>query len=485
MLAERLRGAGWCWWHVPRVLVPLAALVVEGLGAAIGAVLLQEAGVWLGPRFTAPCSRRTARRLFIAAYSLRALFIIPAHYAKKLVNGNGALFQDDYTNDLVGEWLARIARGDGIAIFPGHQHLLDGIYPYLIMASHGVFGFTPLLPKLLSGVLGALSAVLLFEIGRRTFGHRVGTLAALGAAAIPSLVVWSSVSLKEPLVLFVAVLGLWTLQQLIHLPADSPRLGDALVLLLGVMAISLDLRSTLSLILLGLGAIVLLARGRYRPRTWQLGLAACALVVLVGGGLWVARSRISDRPLGGVVEDVVLQIRHRRAQEAAAARSQIRSEPEVLTPTGSALPEAEAASDAAPFSFSGDVLEPLAFSLLAPAPWQARGALELGAAVEMLVVWYPLLLAAVLARPAEPSQRLFLGCLVAYAIANWLVLAASEGNLGNLVRHRLMLVPTLLLLGAAGLDRLWQRRRQAGPPAWYRIQLAPPPAEAVEVRLES
>src|SRR5919108_3468176 len=113
------------------------------------------------------------------------------------------------------------------------------------MALQAVFGFAPLLPKLLSGVLGALSAVLLFELGRRTFGLRAGLLAAAGATIIPSLVIWSAVSLKEPLVLFVAVLGLWTLQHIVRLPAGSVRLGDALLLMLAIMAISLDLRSTL------------------------------------------------------------------------------------------------------------------------------------------------------------------------------------------------------------------------------------------------
>jgi hypothetical protein len=37
------------------------------------------------------------------------------------------------------------------------------------------------------------------------------------------------------------------------------------------------------------------------------------------------------------------------------------------------------------------------------------------------------------------------------------VLAASEGNLGNLLRHRVMLAPTLLILGGAGLHWLWLR----------------------------
>ncbi|MBV9578586.1 MAG: hypothetical protein JO057_08365, partial [Chloroflexi bacterium] len=40
-------------------------------------------------------------------------------------------------------------------------------------------------------------------------------------------------------------------------------------------------------------------------------------------------------------------------------------------------------------------------------------------------------------------------------VANWLILAAVEGNVGNLLRHRMMLDPVLLILGAAGLEWLW------------------------------
>jgi hypothetical protein len=74
-----------------------------------------------------------------------------------------------------------------------------------------------------------------------------------------------------------------------------------------------------------------------------------------------------------------------------------------------------------------------------------------------MLVWYLLLCASALAWRAGPRQRLFVGCVALYGIANWLLLAATEGNLGNLLRHRLMLDPVLLMLGGAGLEWLWVR----------------------------
>jgi hypothetical protein len=129
----------------------------------------------------------------------------------------------------------------------------------------------------------------------------------------------------------------------------------------------------------------------------------------------------------------------------------------VLSATGSELPAAEAISDAEPFSLVGDVIDPLGYALLAPAPWQAQSRPELAASAEM-AVWYVLLVASLFAWRAAPRQPMFLLLLIAYGVANWLILAAVEGNLGNLLRHRLMLDPVLLILGGAGLDWLWSRR---------------------------
>jgi hypothetical protein len=438
-----------------RALVPLGALVLEGPEAALGAVVLQEVGLRGVPHLTDAAHARTALRLFVLAYAVRAAVIFPTHYVARLSDGNGALYLDDYTNDLVAEWLVRIARGDGLSIFPGHQHLLEGLYPYLVAGLFAIFGHAPLLPKLLNGILAAWTAVLVFDVARRAFRPSTGVLAGVGAAVLPTLIVWSVVTIKESLVLLLALLGLWVLQRLTERDTSAPT---AIVVLVGIMAALLDLRASAALILVVLLAVVLFARQQLRTRPWQLAAAGGAVVILIGGGLFMARGRASNRPPAGVVEDIVLQIRHRRAQEAAGARSQIRPELDVFSATGSQLPLAEAASDAAPFTFSGDVLDPLGYALLAPAPWQARTTEERAASAEMLI-WYALLAAAALTPRAGPRQPLFVLCLVMYGLANWAVLAVSEGNLGNLLRHRLMLAPVLLVLGAAGLD--WLRLRYA------------------------
>ncbi len=247
--------------------------------------------------------------------------------------------------------------------------------------------------------------------------------------------------------------------------------------LLAVLVLLLDLRSTTAAILFGLVVMVLIARSTYRPRPWQLGFSALALLILLGSGVWFVRVRTSNRPIAGVVEDVVLQIRHRRAQEAAGANSQVRPDGDVPIATSTDIPTMEAVSDAEPFTVSEDVIKPLGYALLSPAPWQARSVSELGASAEM-PIWYVLIAASCLAGQAtlaDPRQRLFALCLVAYGLANWLILAASEGNVGNLLRHRLMLDPVLLIFGGAGLEWLWVR---AGRPFSTRLSGSLVPARS-------
>jgi 4-amino-4-deoxy-L-arabinose transferase-like glycosyltransferase len=305
--------------------------------------------------------------------------------------------------------------------------------------------------------MAALCAVLIFDITRRIFSRNAAIIAAVAASVLPSLIVWSIATLKETLVFFAALVALRTLQHLTTASRTDRHLGDAIVLLAAALGLLLYLRSSVVLIFLALLGVVIVARAHVRLERWQVALTAATIVAAFVGGLVVIRIRTSDRPLTATVEDVALQIRHRRAQEAAGAASQLRPETDVLGATGSTLPAAEAASDAEPFSFVSDVLDPLGYALFAPAPWQAESPMEFGASAEM-PVWYVFVFASLLAWRAAPRQRLFVVCLVGYGIANWLILAAVEGNLGNLMRHRLMLDPMLLILGAAGLDWLWRRR---------------------------
>src|SRR5262245_32791849 len=173
-------------------------------------------------------------------------------------------------------------------------------------------------------------------------------IARLGRVLLPSLIVWSVATLQETLVLFASLVALRIVQYLVAADRRRVRVMDGLVGLLAVSLVLLDLRSSMAFVVVGLAGLLLVA-SRLGLRAWETGLAAVAIAAVLMGGVVVARERANNRPLSAGFEDLALQIRHRRAQEAAGAGSQLRAETDVLSPTGSSLPAAEAISDAAPF----------------------------------------------------------------------------------------------------------------------------------------
>ena len=73
------------------------------------------------------------------------------------------------------------------------------IYPYLLYAMYGVFGHSFLLVRLVQSIFGALSAWMLFLIGKDMFDRRIGTLAGLVYALYPASWAFSDQLLTESL----------------------------------------------------------------------------------------------------------------------------------------------------------------------------------------------------------------------------------------------------------------------------------------------
>ncbi len=90
--------------------------------------------------------------------------------------------------------------------------------------------------------------------------------------------------------------------------------------------------------------------------------------------------------------------------------------------------------------------------LTLPAPWMARSSTELLGSLEMLL-WYPLLFfafrGATRAILGSPGQQLILTIILVFCSA----MALLEGNIGTLFRHRASVWPLLLFLTALGLQR--------------------------------
>jgi hypothetical protein len=284
------------------------------------------------------------------------------------------------------------------------------------------------------------------EVGRRTFRDSEGRIAGVGAVVLPTMVMWTLTMLKETLVVFGILVVLRSMQALGEEPVRSSAFSNALVGLLGGLLLVEDLRFSAFLVL---GALVPLALAGRVVRQVRPAYALVGALLAVGAlvsTLALARLQAPNSWLAELTrpDELVRMLGERRDLEAVGARSQISAE-EASTPPGD--------ERGSPLAGRG-IVETLGFALLAPAPWQARGLRELAAGGEMLI-WYVLLVGAAFSWAARPRQPMFASVLGLYGLAIWLLLAATEGNLGNLLRHRTMLAPPVLVLGGAGLLWMW------------------------------
>jgi hypothetical protein len=101
---------------------------------------------------------------------------------------------------------------------------------------------------------------------------------------------------------------------------------------------------------------------------------------------------------------------------------------------------------------------------LRPWPWEASsGSAGVRLARVESLIWYPLLILALLGLTAVWPRRRVLAFPLLCGGAILVMYGLTEGNLGTAYRHRGELVWVLALLAALGLERVARRRRRTAP----------------------
>ncbi len=307
-----------------------------------------------------------------------------------------------------------------------------GTYVYLETQLFRLFGPDLRIPLVLNASLGVATAIFIYGSGTHLFGRRAALLAAGIVAFYPSLVLWSSLNLRDPLIVALTTLAVWSLTSF----AIRPR-AIALIVPLVATAELVNLRGYVAATIASIAVVTVLVSPALRIRQRVVaGLAAVAVAVIIvlqsAGSVGV---NAADQLLEGVERERVAET---IGANTAFAPS-ISSDAPVLVRTVTYLPTG------------------LAYALLEPVPLLASRTQELIAAPEMLV-WYALCALAVVTlwrerrrwQPLAPSTLTIVGLLV--------LLALLEGNVGGLFRHRGAVVPFVALLAAPAALRLYDRR---------------------------
>ncbi|MHC4943565.1 MAG: tetratricopeptide repeat protein [Planctomycetota bacterium] len=139
--------------------------------------------------------------IFITALLLRLFFLFETRSAPffSYLIGDSKYYHD---------WALRIAAGDwlGSSIF-----WVDPLYAYVLGLIYTVFGPAPAILLVIQVVLGSLTAVIVYTIGRRVFNEATGFLAAALAALYDLLIFYDGVLLKTSITTFLCASTLFIL----------------------------------------------------------------------------------------------------------------------------------------------------------------------------------------------------------------------------------------------------------------------------------
>ncbi|HME74015.1 MAG TPA: hypothetical protein VKM54_29765, partial [Myxococcota bacterium] len=284
-----------------------------------------------------------------------------------------------------------------------------------------VVGPVPLAATFLNGALGAGCTVLAWSLARAIGGEIAARYAALLTAFFPSLVLWSSLNLKDALAVAAILVCVRGAQRLYA----RFSIGPVAAITLGLAVLG-ELRGYLALVVaaaLAVAIVVPRLGGRRAPVSIAAMLALGTLIMV-----WVG-------PIEGLGDEASLESLDRARRELAFGASAYQGGADISTP-----------STALSFLPIG-----LGYFLLAPAPWQVWNTRQLLTLPEMLA-WYALL-PQVVAGFLFAIRRRFGAALplASFALFGTISYALVESNLGTAYRHRAQVLVLFLVFGAIGL----------------------------------
>jgi hypothetical protein len=303
-------------------------------------------------------------------------------------------------------------------------------YFYLNAASYFLFGsIVPL--KLLNAFVGAAATRYVYFLARALFGAATARRAAILFCFFPSLVLWSSLNIRDVWVVFLILFLSWKCHEIVA--GYSHR---ALVGVFGAILVLSEFRDYLFYVV-ALPPVLAMLIGRRGHLGRNFGLAFAATVGLIllveHGAAQGAQSRMSLEAVSKVRQDMT-----------TGADSAFYEDVDISTP--------EQALRFLPIG--------IMYFLLSPFPWQITSFLKAFSLPEMLLI-YGLVPAIIRGVHYAVTQR-FRECLQPLLLTGLLTVsyALGEGNVGTLYRHRSQVIAFYIVFAAVGLELRRGRREQ-------------------------
>lgn len=305
-------------------------------------------------------------------------------------------------------------------------------YQYTIATLFFLTG-TPsrLMAAVVSNFCGAMTVVLAARVGTSIFSPWVGSRVGWWACLLPSLVAWSAQTLKEPIVIFLETIALYSCTRL-----QSPRGALRHVLACAVSILLLVSLRFYAAYVTSAAILLTLALPRVRAGRTRLGAAIAVGAMVIP--IVVLTGALAQHEAVVQVYDLD-RLQDIRDWTARHTGSGVPLEYSLNTPSGVVLSVAVGA----------------VHLLLAPFPWQFGGArLRTLLTLPDLVLWWwlvffglvPGLRIAVRRRFAEVQPLLF------FVAGMALLYGMTFSNVGMVFRQRAQLLPWLLVFAMVGLE---------------------------------
>jgi 4-amino-4-deoxy-L-arabinose transferase-like glycosyltransferase len=368
------------------------------------------------------------RRLVWRAFLIRAALAITLHFA-----GLSVWFAPDeetYAGD--GQRLAAYWQGDTlVAPFQGTTRQATA-YFYLNALSLAAFG--SVLPlKILNALIGALACRVAYLLACSLFSPTVARRTALFVAFLPSLILWSSLNIRDVWLVYLILLISWKSRQLVT--AYTHR--GLLTLIAAVVLVTLFRQYLFFVVTLPIALSLLLGKRGQCGRRFVLALVlGLVVVVLMGRGATQDATRVMDL-------ETLSRLRQGMTFAAGSAFDQ---GVDISTP-GKALA----------YLPTG-----LLYFLFSPFPWQITSPLKILSVPEVLFIYW--LTPSILRGIRHTLRSRFRETVQVMMLTSFMTVsyALGSGNAGTLYRHRAQAISFYLLFAAVGLD-LRQRARNAAP----------------------
>jgi hypothetical protein len=390
------------------VIVPLIMFLAIGIGAVTLAVRSLPEG-----------DREWMRTLLLASLLVR----IGAATVFQMFPSLRVFHEDAAGHEYFGMQMASVWRGDAP---PFEYDRPNPGFIYLGAALYFVFGrFAVVLPYF-NCIMGTLVAFFVYKLAVRFFHPAVGRLSALLVGLMPSMVLWSSVALKDTVVTLALVIAL---SSCISLKERASARA-----ILGIVVPILAVQSIRFYMVYFMGFAIIVSLVLDRGMSFFTGIYKQIFVVLAVAALFT---------MAGTADRAESDLRYFNLEYASSYRYGM-----AITANSGFDADVDVSTPAKAMAY---LPIGIAHLLWAPFPWQMVSLRPLLAAPETILWWF--MFPATLRGIIFAVRRRFsaTSALLIFAITLTCAYSLIHGNVGSAFRQRAQILVFLFIFSAAGI----------------------------------